>query len=168
MTLANRTLVEDILGELAPLISRRQRAMAFQWCQRSLSMTHLHVLLLLQTEGAVSMSRLADLLDVSLPNVTGIVGRMEERALVERTHDQRDRRIVQVRLAEAGESALEEMDLMRREHLGRILHELTPDQQLTCLRTVRDVHAAYERLAARGELDPDQRTKTTARSEQPR
>jgi len=158
MSVVATPLVEQILGELSPWIARRQRAVARNWCQRSVSMTHLHVLLLLQTEGTLSMSRLADLLDVSLPNATGIVGRMEERGLVQRAHDDHDRRIVQVQLSAAGQAVLDETDLMRREQLARILEELTPDQQRSCLRAVRDLRAAAERLAARGELDHDRPT----------
>jgi DNA-binding MarR family transcriptional regulator len=153
MSVVATPLVEQILGELSPWIHRRQRALARDWCLRSVSMTHLHVLLLLQTEGTLSMSRLAELLDVSLPNATGIVGRMEERRLVQRVHDDHDRRIVQVQLSPGGMAVLEETDLMRREQLARILEELTPEQQQTCLRAVRDLRAAAERLAARDELD---------------
>lgn len=153
MSVVASPLVEQILGELLPWIHRRQRALARDWCQRSVSMTHLHLLLLLQTEGTLSMSRLADFLDVSLPNATGIVGRMEERGLVQRVHDDHDRRIVQVRLSPAGLAVLEETDLMRQEQLAGILEELTPEQQRGCLRAVRDVRAAAERLAARRELE---------------
>jgi DNA-binding MarR family transcriptional regulator len=158
MTVAAPSVVDQILGELSPWIARRQRSLTRNWCQRSVSMTHLHVLLLLQTEGTLSMSRLADLLDVSLPNATGIVGRMEERGLVHRVHDDHDRRIVQVQLAPAGQSVLEETDLMRREQLTRILEELTPDQQMACLAVVRDLRTVAERLQARGELEHDRPT----------
>ena len=44
------------------------------------------------------MSRLAELLDVSLSNATGIVDRMEERGLVERVRVPDDRRVVLVRI----------------------------------------------------------------------
>ena len=62
-----------------------------------MSMTHMHVMWLLQHHGDLSMSRLAELLDVSLSNATGIVDRMEERGLVERVRVPDDRRVVLVR-----------------------------------------------------------------------
>ncbi len=52
------------------------------------------------------MSRLAELLDVSLSNATGLVDRMEERGLVERVRVPDDRRVVLVRLTAAGQAAL--------------------------------------------------------------
>ena len=48
------------------------------------SMTQVHVLSMLQRHGDVPMSRLADLIDVSLSNATGLIDRMEERGYVER------------------------------------------------------------------------------------
>ncbi len=42
----------------------------------------------------MTMGRLAERLDVSLPNVTGIVDRMAERGFVERGRDAEDRRVV--------------------------------------------------------------------------
>ena len=63
------------------------------------SMTHMHVMWLLQHHGDLSMSHLAELLDVSFSNATGIIDRMEERGLVERMRVPDDRRVVLVRIA---------------------------------------------------------------------
>jgi DNA-binding MarR family transcriptional regulator len=159
---ASPAMPEQIVAELAPWLAAGRRRMAQSWCMRQLSMTHLHVLLLLQIEGALSMSRLAEMLDVSMPNATGIVGRMEERGLVERLDDERDRRRVLVALTQKGRDAIEEMDVTRREHLGRILAELTPEQQANCLRAVRDIRAAAERLdSERDSTPPTPPTPTT-------
>ena len=62
--------------------------------QGRVSMTHLHILSMLDHHGELPMSRLADLLDVSLSNATGLIDRMEERGLVERVRDPDDRRVV--------------------------------------------------------------------------
>ena len=42
-------------------------------------MTHLHALTMLQHHGPLTMSRLAEMLDVSPSNATGIVDRLEDR-----------------------------------------------------------------------------------------
>ena len=95
-------VVDQILDQLAPLIARQRKAVVQAGCYRQISSTHLHVLYVLVGGEAMTMSRLADQLDVSLPNVTGIVERMVERGLVERTHREDDRRIVGVRITAAG------------------------------------------------------------------
>ena len=142
-----RTDVDDILDEFTFWMIQGRRAMASHWCQQDLSLSYVHALALLQAEGPLSMSRLADRMGVSLPNATGIIGRMEERGLVEREHDERDRRVVHVRLTEKGLGAMEEADQARRQRLGRIVDVLTPDQRARCLQSLRELRDAAERVA---------------------
>src|SRR5262245_7643752 len=87
-------LVDQILDQLEPMIARQRKAVALHGCLRAISSTHLHMLFLLTGEGQMTMSRLAEKLGGSLPNVTGIVDRMEERGFVERGRDPEDRRVV--------------------------------------------------------------------------
>lgn len=93
-----------------------------------LSMTQLHVLSMLQAHGDVPMSRLAEMTDVSLSNTTGLVDRIEERGLVERVRVPEDRRVVLVRLTQAGRDLLESVELLRTESLRRILGRLDTEQ----------------------------------------
>jgi DNA-binding MarR family transcriptional regulator len=141
---ASADLVAQILDQLQPLISRQRRAVARQGCLRAISSTHLHVLFLLESEGPMAMSRLAELLDVSLPNVTGIVDRMAERGFVERDREAEDRRVVTIRAAKAGLEAVEEMDQIRRRTVGSIIARLTPEQQRRALQTFTELRAAAE------------------------
>ena len=132
-----------------PFLARQRRHMAARWCDRSLSMIHLHVLLVLDTEGPLTMSRLAEILDVSLSSATGIVTRMEERGLVERTRHATDRRQVLVGLCPQGRQVIEEMDVLKVQHLEKVIAELSPDSQENVLRMVRDIRAAHDRVSAR-------------------
>ncbi len=136
-------LVEKILDELEPLINKQRQAIAHQGCLRAISSTQLHVLFLLECDGPLPMSRLAEALDVSLPGVTGIVDRMAEHGLVERTRDEDDRRLVLVNSTAAGRATVEEIDLVRRRQLSALLERLTPDQLERAWHTFRDLHAAF-------------------------
>ncbi|HET7676852.1 MAG TPA: MarR family transcriptional regulator [Candidatus Limnocylindrales bacterium] len=107
-------------------------------------MTHLHLLLLLQAEGPLAMSRLAGALDVSVSSATGIVDRMAERGLIERERDERDRRLVLVRLAPAGQAAVEEADLVRRQHLVDVMRRLSPRQQQDVLQALHDLRSVLD------------------------
>ena len=140
-------LVERILEQLQPLIARQRQAVARHGCLRAISSTHLHVLFLLEGKGPMPMSRLAELLDVSLPNVTGLVDRMVERGFVERGRDAGDRRVVTIRSAEAGREAVEEIDQIRRQTLGEVLAQMNPEQQLRALETFTELRAAAEAVA---------------------
>ncbi len=141
------SLVEKILDELEPLIDKQRQAVAHQGCLRTVSSTQLHVLFLLDCDGPLPMSRLAESLDVSLPGVTGIVDRMVEHGLVERARDDGDRRLVLVSATEAGRATVKEIDLVRRQQLAAVLQRLTPDQLGRAWHTFHDLHAALATLA---------------------
>ena len=76
--------VETILTEVHGWVSDLRCASMGQLVQGRVSLSQMHVLWLLQHQGAMSMSRLAELLDVSLSNATGLIDRMDERGLIER------------------------------------------------------------------------------------
>src|SRR5680860_918540 len=95
-------LATRIVEDLAPLLAHHRRAWAARCHEHGLSMIGFGVLALLEIEGPMPMSRIADDLDMALPNATGIIGRLAERGIVERSHDSGDRRIVLVGLTDAG------------------------------------------------------------------
>jgi DNA-binding MarR family transcriptional regulator len=118
-------IVTEVLGSVGDL---RCAAMG-RLVRQHLSMTQMHVLWLLQHHGAMPMSRLADLLDVSLSNATGLMDRMEEHGLVERVRVPDDRRLVLVRPAEAGRQALSETEATRRESMRAIVSRIDPAER---------------------------------------
>jgi DNA-binding MarR family transcriptional regulator len=138
-------LVDRIIAEYEPLVAVQRRATAHIWLDRSISKANMHVLMLLGGHGPLPMSRLAGLLDVSLPNATGIVDRMEEHGLVERIRDEHDRRVVLVRATTAGVTLVDEIEDLRRSELRRILERLDHDEQRTCLAAFRAMRRAAER-----------------------
>lgn len=136
-----------ILDEIAPLIAGNRRQWAARCHANGLSITHLQVLTTLETDGPTPMSRLAEILDIGLPNATGIVGRMEERGVVERVHHPGDRRVVLAQLTPAGAQLIRDLEAVRRTELAAVIDTLSAAQQATLLRAVRDVRAALEPLA---------------------
>ena len=89
-----------------------------------ISMAQLHILYTLQRSGEMTMSRLAEVLNVSLSNATGLIDRIEERGYVERSRVPEDRRIVMIRVTPEGSRMLDELDALSddllRSVLGRI------------------------------------------------
>jgi len=93
-----------------------------------ISLTQLHILNLVESHGEMAMSRVADMLDVSLSNATGLIDRVEERGFIERIRVPSDRRVVIVRLTSAGRETLAEVELMREEALLPVLDGLDEEQ----------------------------------------
>ena len=143
-------LVDRILDQLEPLIARQRRAVARQGCLRAISSTQLHVLFVLDCHSPLAMGRLAELLDVSLPNVTGIVDRMVEHGLLERGRAEDDRRVVTVAPTAAGRQMVEDIDLVRRQALAMILDRLDAGQQQQALHIFGELRHIAETLDAEG------------------
>ncbi len=150
---SRRKTTEDLLDELTSW-GPRERAGAFKhWLRGSLSLVHLHVLTVLEAQGPLAMSKLADALDVSVASLTGIIDRMEGRGLVERRHDPADRRVVLVHPTDAGDAVFREMAAERRKTLEPLLGRMTDDELesfLVGLRALRRVRSEMAEAAGRG------------------
>lgn len=112
------------------------------WHSSGLSLAHLNVVTLLEAHGPMSMGRLAELLGVSLASTTGIVGRMEERRLVERRASPTDRRVVEAHIGEGGRELLGSMRARHREHLREVLARMDEPQLAGLLEGLRAMRAA--------------------------
>jgi len=143
-------LVDSIVGELHGMIGSLRCAGTGRMVKAGISMTHLHILWVLEHHGELPMSRLADLLDVSLSNATGLVDRMEERGLVERIRVPDDRRVVIVRASTQGAQIRDEIEALKQDRMRSVLSRLTPKQLDRVLRALGDLRAAMA-----DEIGPD-------------
>lgn len=147
---ADQTTIGSIVADLHDMIAGFRCAGTGRLVKAGVSMTHVHVMWLLEHHGGLHMSHLAEFLDVSMSNATGIVDRMEERGLVERVRVPDDRRVVQVRLAPSGVQALETIEAIKQDRLRQVLEHLDPEQLARVARALDDL-----RLAVVEEMGPD-------------
>jgi DNA-binding MarR family transcriptional regulator len=139
---ADPTDVDAILTEVAGWMADLRCASMGRLVQGNVSLTQMHVLWLLQHHGAMSMSRLAELLDVSLSNATGLIDRMDEHGLIERVRVPDDRRIVLVRPAAAGLQAVSETETTKRERMRAVLGRLPASERPIVLAALRSLRRA--------------------------
>lgn len=92
------------------------------------SMAQLHLMFTLQRSGEMTMSRLAEVLNVSLSNATGLIDRLEERGYIARERVATDRRVVVVRVTPTGEQMLDEVDALSDALLRSVLGRLPAPQ----------------------------------------
>jgi DNA-binding MarR family transcriptional regulator len=143
---AGRELVDRIMDEFHVAMRELRCAGTERLVRAGVSMTHLHVMGLLSRHGETSMSRIADLLDVSLSNATGLIDRMAERGLVERIRVPDDRRVVLVQLSEGGQAQLDALELLRRDLLQKILARLDATQLTRLSKSLNDIQEAVSGL----------------------
>ena len=146
----------EIIDALAPLLAHHRRSWAARCQAHGLSMIGFQVIALLEMNGALPMTRLADEIGVALPNATGIIGRLEERGIVERARDAADRRLVLVGLTDQGRRLIGEMEAVRLERMARLIATLNVVQQERLLETVHDLRIAATRLHDQPDAPPQE------------
>ena len=121
---ASRAIIAQFRAAL-----RELRCMGTDRMRRlGVSFTHFHIVSLLERHGEMPMSRLADMLDISLPNASGVIDRLEELGYVERSRDADDRRVVHVRATDAGRQKLAEAEVLKDEAVQSVLDRLDERQ----------------------------------------
>jgi MarR family transcriptional regulator, organic hydroperoxide resistance regulator len=144
------TSPQAIADELAPLFAAEKAAFARRCRERQISMAHLFVMVMIEREGPIPMTRVAELIGSGLPTATGLVGRMEDRGLVRRTHDDRDRRVVLVALTNSGAAELSSLHAARHARIAAVAADLSEGERAQLLSAIRVLRAAYERADRKG------------------
>ncbi len=153
------SLTDQILAEIDNGLAHQRQKWAAQCQAHGLSMTHFHVLAVLEADGPTPMSRLADQLGVAFSNLTGIVSRMEERGIVERVHDAEDRRVVLAQLTPHGREIVQKVEATRLEHMRQLVGALTATEQHAILGALKTLTSAHARLHT---AQPDHAHPTTS------
>jgi len=117
-----------------------------------LSFTSFHILSMLDRHGEMAMSRVADMLDVSLSNASGVIDRLEDRGLVERVRVPDDRRVVLVRVTDGGRAALARSEVVKDELVSSILGRLDDRRLANVASAIGDLAVAAAEAFA---TDPD-------------
>lgn len=117
-----------IIADFRATMSQIKCASSERLLRLGVSMAQLHIMYTLLRAGEMTMSHLADVLNVSLSNATGLIDRLEERGFIERYRVPTDRRIVLVRVTPSGETMLGEVDALSDELLRSVLVRLSTSQ----------------------------------------
>lgn len=139
---AGRKLVNEVVDEITSWNPREFIAAFSRLHHGQVSLVHLNVLIMLEATGPLSMSHLADALDISVASVTGVVDRMEARGLVERRRDAGDRRVILVHPAAGGRRLFADIDAKRRAGLAKLLGRLSDSELAGLLAGHRALRAA--------------------------
>ena len=157
---------ERIIADFRVTIGAMKCAMSDRLVRLGISMAQLNIMYTLQRNGVMTMSRLADVLGVSVSSATGLVDRMEERGYIERTRVAEDRRIVNVRVTETGTRMIQENDALSDELMRDVLGRLDPVELPVIARAVAEVRAALEASTAQPARNLHETSTPTPRSRQ--
>ncbi len=134
----------DIIADFRATMSQLKCASSERLLRLGVSMAQLHIMFTLQRDGEMPMSRLAEVLNVSLSSATGLIDRIEERGFIERSRVPADRRIVLVRVTTAGEQMLREVDALSDDLLRSVLERIPASQLRGVGQTISLLRAAVD------------------------
>jgi DNA-binding MarR family transcriptional regulator len=143
-----RDLATAIIADYRATMTQLKCASSERLLREGVSMAQLHIMFTVQRHGEMTMSQLADVLNVSDSSATGLVDRMAERGFVLRDRVAADRRVVIVRITEAGEALLREMDALSDEIFRTVLSRLGPSQLRSVGQAVAELRAAVDATVA--------------------
>ncbi|MFW6204956.1 MAG: MarR family winged helix-turn-helix transcriptional regulator [Actinomycetota bacterium] len=118
-----------LAGGMRNAVLRLARRLRTEREDPSLTLTQLSTLGTLLRRGPVTLGELAAAEQVQPPTMTRVVSDLEERGLVAREPDEKDRRLVIVRLTREGEALLAADRERRDAWLNQRLRELTADER---------------------------------------
>jgi DNA-binding MarR family transcriptional regulator len=136
----------QLLDELSELVVSERTAYMTHAHQRSLSLAHMFLMAKIHGHGPMAMSKVAELIGSGLPTATGLINRMEERGLVRREHDTRDRRVVLVSLTKQGAADIAALNQARRRRLSAAINLLSARDQASLLGGIRALRAAFQHV----------------------
>jgi DNA-binding MarR family transcriptional regulator len=139
-----RDLATAIIADFRATMTQLKCASSERLLREGVSMAQVHIMYTVQRHGEMTMSQLADVLNVSDSNATGLVDRLAERGLVVRDRVPEDRRVVVVKATDAGERLLREVDALSDDILRSVLDRLDAGQLLGVGQAIADLRAAVD------------------------
>jgi DNA-binding MarR family transcriptional regulator len=146
MTSSREALMEEAIARLGVLAAYRRRSLCNNHLMREISLPQFHALVTLQEHGALTVSELAHLLQISAPSASSIVDRMEEHRYVERERSTSDRRVVHVLVSECGRKLVEDMMGMKADALQTLLGAMTEHELRAIIAGLDALHNGLDRL----------------------
>ena len=107
--MADAALVDQVAQNLfnaLPIFRKRLVHMDVIQRQYHIPLSHVQVMAMLNDNGSMSVSEISRRLGIAKPNITPLVDRLIVAGLVERCRDDKDRRVVNISICEAGREKL--------------------------------------------------------------
>jgi DNA-binding MarR family transcriptional regulator len=139
-----RDLANAIIADFRATMTQLKCASSERLLREGVSMAQVHIMYTVTRNGEMTMSQLADVLNVSDSNATGLVDRLEERGFIVRDRVPEDRRVVVVKATDAGQRLLREVDALSDEILRAVLGRLDAAQLLGVGQAIADLRQAVD------------------------
>jgi DNA-binding MarR family transcriptional regulator len=134
--------LEEYIERLQQIFLHTMRRISKQTtdCVPQLTGPQFYILQLLQKEGRITVSSLAEEMSVKPSAITAMIDRLLKQEYVIRERDEQDRRVVFIQIAEEGKKILEETLQKRKRILMKYLSHLEQEE-------IESLISIYEKLS---------------------
>lgn len=129
--------MEYLLRQVSLLVRQRGRQILSKF---DITPPQFNALLELVNHGELTMGELCSRLYLASSTVTDLVDRMERNGLVTRVRDSGDRRVIRLRVLEAGHRLIEAVMDARKAYLSNVLQRVDHDEREGLLQALRHIH----------------------------
>jgi len=130
----------DKITEIMPVVLKEfSRRQVDELYKGKITLQQFLVLDFLHKAGESNMTSLAHFMDVTTPAMTGIVDRLVRDGYVVRVYDEKDRRIIMVRLTAKGSELLRKICDHRRQMITRVFGEISESDRRDYLRVITQI-----------------------------
>lgn len=116
------------LDKIAYELHKKLFAKITEGIEIPITSTQIYMLYYIRTKGECMVTDIANYLGVTLGAVTSLVDRLRDFGLVNRFRSEADRRLVIIKLSEAGEELLEKIDIRRKEIFDYYLKDMDGEE----------------------------------------
>ena len=120
--------IELDLLEVVPLLNKRLIRMAEVRECLDMPLSHMQVLSALAREGDMSVTEISKRFGIAKPNITPLIDHLTDAGWVERTKNNRDRRVVNVTILPEGREKVERALEAMRERVAKWMNGLTEEE----------------------------------------
>lgn len=140
-------MIERVWGDYMKVSHINGMGDANAWAKLDLTMQQMKVIMMLEHRGDVPVSVLAESLNVSLPNMTGIVDRLVQNDLVERIPSSQDRRVILLRSTKKSKEIFDSLFTSAFQRFQTVMGRLKKTDQEIISLGLRLLSDAYEKYA---------------------
>jgi MarR family transcriptional regulator, organic hydroperoxide resistance regulator len=129
--------IERLLRQIAGVVRRKGRLILEQY---GITPPQFDALIILNWEGNLTIGELSNRLFLAYSTTTDLVDRLERASFVVRERDAVDRRVVRVKVLEAGSNLIESVVDARRTYLSPILESIVEDDRKNIINVLELLH----------------------------
>lgn len=139
---------DEAIDRLDAIFTRISRISRRRMPDDTLTFGQFAVLRMLFRQGPMAMGTIAENLGISLAGATGIIDRLVNQDVVERTRSREDRRVVWVDLSAEGKKRMQHLQAERHQQMTDLLKPLAPAEIETLVGLLERVAEGAEHASA--------------------